>query len=70
MNEILKKILRVLIKLPATPFVTLFLLYALLCVYASIFIEWLYDAEPRDKRVTHSMKKDVLEHLKKWYTTV
>ncbi len=65
-----KKILRVLFKIPATPFVTAFLLFALLMIYASMFIEWLYDAEPRDKRVTQSMKQDVLKHLKKWYTTV
>jgi hypothetical protein len=66
----LKKILRVLFKIPATPFVTAFLLVALLMIYVSIFFEWLYDADTHDKRVTHSMKKDVLEHLKKWFTTV
>ena len=65
-----KKILRVLIKIPATPFITVFLLFALLMIYASMFFEWLYDAEPRDKRVTQGMKQHVLGALKKWYTTV
>lgn len=65
-----KKILRVLFKIPATPVVTIFLIFALLMIYASMFFEWLYDAEPRDKRVTQGMKQDVLKHLKKWYTTV
>ena len=65
-----KKILRVLFKLPATPVVTIFLLFALLMVYAAMFFEWLYDAEPCDKRITRGMKQDVLNYLKKWYTTV
>jgi len=65
-----KKVLRGLIKIPATPFITAFLLFALLMVYAAMFFEWLYDAEPCDKRVTQGMKQDVLKHLKKWYTTV
>jgi hypothetical protein len=65
-----KKILRILIKIPATPFVTVFLLFALLSVYAAIFLEWLYDADDCDKRITLSMKQDVLKHLKKWFTTV
>ena len=66
----LKKVLRGLIKIPATPFVTLFLLYALLCIYASIFFEWLYDAGPVDKLITQGVKQDLFKYLKKWYTTV
>ena len=65
-----KKVLRGLIKIPATPFVTVFLLFALLMVYAAMFFEWLYDADDWDKFFTKGMKQDVLNNLKKWYTTV
>ena len=65
-----KKILRVLIKLPATPFVTAFLLFGLLVMYVIMFFNWLYDADDWDKSLTKSMKQDLLNNLKKWYTTV
>jgi len=65
-----KKILRGLIKIPATPFVTAFLLFALLMVYAAMFFEWLYDADDWDKSFTKGVKQDILNNLKKWYTTV
>ena len=66
----LKKILRVLFKIPATPVITIFLIFALLMVYAAMFFEWLYDSDAHDKRVTQGMKQDALGALKKWYTTV
>ena len=65
-----KKILRVLFKLPATPLITIFLLFALAMIYLSMFFEWLYDADAHDKRSTQGMKQDALGALKKWYTTV
>jgi len=65
-----KKILRGLIKIPATPFVTAFLLFALLMVYAAMFFEWLYDADDWDKSFTKGVKQDILNNLKKWYITV
>lgn len=65
-----KKILRVLFKIPATPVITIFLIFAILMVYAAMFFEWLYDAEPSDKRITRGMKQDAFGALKKWYTTV
>ncbi len=65
-----KKVLRGLIKIPATPFVTAFLLFALLVMYVVMFFDWLYDADEWDKFFTKSMKQDLLNYLKKWYTTV
>jgi hypothetical protein len=65
-----KKIIRGLIKIPATPFVVFVLGGMFLATYIIQFGEWVYEASEFDKRCTKETRDDFASGLKKWFTTV
>jgi xanthosine utilization system XapX-like protein len=66
----IKKILRGIIKIPATPFVVVGLVGMILVSYLVQFCEWLYEADVFDKKITAELKNDYITALKKWFTTI
>ena len=65
----MKKLIRALIKVPATPFVALYHIIMYMAFLVSQFFEWLYEAKDSDKKITATCKQDCIDGLKKWFTT-
>lgn len=66
----MKKVIRFILKLPATPIVVTLCSfgYAVFSVFA--FFQWVYDAAKFDKEVTNDCRNDMKKILKKWFTTI
>lgn len=64
----MKKLIRLILKIPFTPFVVCFLGIGLIFVTAIIFVEWLYDA-PNTEYVKEE-RDWIINLLKKWFTTI
>jgi hypothetical protein len=66
----MKKLIRLIIKLPITPIVVLFcsLGYILFSVLA--FIQWVYESSEFNKEVTAECQNDMIKILKNWFTTI
>jgi hypothetical protein len=66
----MKKFIRLLLKIPVTPF---FLLLASLFYIACtilLFFEWLYEVDKEDRSFTKDMMDDMKKMIKKWFTTI
>ena len=66
----MKKFIRLLFKLPATPFVLVFLVFSYIVFNIILFFEWVYEAKEWDKEVTKECIKDIVDRLKRWFTTI
>jgi hypothetical protein len=66
----MKKAIRILFKIPATPFLILFWAFYILSALILVFFEWVYEANEYDKRITRSMMTGTLRSIKKWFTTI
>jgi hypothetical protein len=66
----MKKFIRLLIKLPATPFVVAFFVFSYITFTVMSFFEWVYEASEFTKSVTFECRDDMTKHLKKWFTTI
>jgi hypothetical protein len=66
----IKKFLRLLIKLPATPFVVFFYLGVLMTGHLVRAGEWLYESSEFDKQITREIIEDHRRSLKRWFTTI
>ena len=66
----IKKIIRVLIKAPITPFVVFVLGSLVLTTYIIQFFEWVYEASETDKRCTKETRNSFARAFKKWFMTV
>jgi hypothetical protein len=66
----LKKLIRFIIKVPATPFVSSYFVLLILGYFIVKFFEWLYDASSFDKYLTHQLYLDQLQSFKRWFTTL
>jgi hypothetical protein len=55
----MKKIIRILIKLPATPFVVAFLVFSYITFIFMSFFEWVYDASEFTKSFTFECRDDM-----------
>lgn len=66
----MKKLIRLLVKLPATPFVVLLGLTGFIVFSILLFVQWLYEAIHWDKEITKLCRDDMQELLKKWFTTI
>lgn len=66
----MKKIVRAIIKIPATPFIVVFLAGALVMCFMIRFYEWAYEADDFSKRVTSEMISDTKKYFVKWFTTI
>lgn len=66
----MKKIIRAIIKIPATPFIVVGLLCGIIIFKIVQFFEWVYEADEFNKDTTKDIIKELVENLKKWFTTV
>ena len=66
----MKKFIRLLFKLPATPFVLVFLVLSYIVFNIILFFEWVYEAKEWDKEVTQECIKDIVDRLKRLFTTI
>ena len=70
MNSTVKKTIRFLIKIPATPFVVVFNFAMITAAYLILFTQYLYDKSAYDKELIREMIHDFTQDLKKWFTTI
>ena len=66
----MKKFIRLLIKIPATPFVLVFLTLAYMILNVIRFFEWVYEANEWNKRATQECIQDIVDRFKSWCTTI
>ena len=66
----MKKLIRLLLKVPATPFVVILSLTGFIVFSILLFIQWVYEASTWDKEITQSCRDDMKELVKKWFTTI
>jgi len=66
----MKKIIRILIKIPATPFVVIVGLCMIFSGYVIRFFEWVYEASDFNKDITDMIIENRKLHIKKWFTTI
>lgn len=64
----LKLFLRLLLKIPLTPFVVSGVLAMLTIGYIFMFFEWVYDSN--DLRYSKITRDRYIEFLKKWFTSI
>lgn len=67
MNK-LKLFLRLILKIPLTPFVLGFILAILAVGHLIMFFEWLYDID--DIKYSKMVVDDYINFLKKWFTSI
>jgi hypothetical protein len=66
----MKKLVRLLLKIPGTVIMVPVWLFLLLLGYAIQFIEWAYEASDFDKRITAEIIQDYKDNIKRWFTTL
>lgn len=66
----MKKFIRLLIKLPATPFVFAFFAFSYIIFSIMSVFEWIYESSEFDKSITREIKSDIVKSLKTWCTTI
>jgi len=65
-----KKLIRLIIKIPVTPFITVFYVMMIMVPFIFQFFEWLYEADSSDKNDTFIVRKYLISDLKRWFTTI
>jgi len=66
----MKKLIRALIKIPATPFVLFYHLLFLFSLYITLAFEWLYEASDFDIKITREIIDDEYKSIKRWFTVI
>lgn len=66
----MKILLRLLIKLIATPVFLFWISMMLIVGYAAMFWDWLYDKSDFEKSITRKVHQDFLKMAKVWFTTI
>lgn len=66
----MKKAIRLIIKLPTTPFIVAFCLLGIVVFKAVQLFEWIYEVSEYDKLITKYCINDCTRFLKQWFTTV
>lgn len=66
----MKRLVRLLLKIPGTITVVPVWLFLLLLGYVIQFIEWAYEASDFDKRITAEIIQDYKDYIKRWFTTI
>lgn len=65
-----RKIIRLILKIPATVVVVPWYLLLLSALYVLKIFEWIYEAGKWDKEITQALIADSKKELKDWFTTV
>lgn len=68
--KFIKKLIRGIVKIPATIVVVPFVLGGVVTLSLILFFQWLYEKEEFDKKITRDMIFEDFGFLKKWVTTV
>lgn len=66
----MKKLIRLIIKLPLTPIVVVFCIFGYILFSILAFFQWVYEASKFNKGVTAECQDDMIRILKNWFTTV
>lgn len=66
----MKKFIRFLIKIPATPVVVIFCLVGYIFFSILAFFQWAYESSEFNIKVTNDCRNDMLVILKTWFTTI
>ncbi len=66
----MKKLVRLMFKIPGTVIMVPTWLFLLLLAYVIQFIEWAYEATEFDKRITAEIIQDYKDYIKRWFTTI
>lgn len=66
----LRKLIRLLLKIPATPFVLFFIVFMIIGLAITLFFEWVYEAEEQDKAEIRRLMKTNIVIIKGWFTTI
>jgi hypothetical protein len=66
----IKKLIRLFLKVPATPLYVLFQLLMISVGYGFKFFEWVYETNGWDEQFTQEQIQSSKQNLKKWFTTI
>jgi hypothetical protein len=66
----IKQLIRIMLKIPATPFVAALHIILILTLQIVKVFEWIYEASDSNKDTTRSIIQDSKRDLKKWFTTI
>ena len=66
----MKKFIRFLFKIPATPFVLVFCVIGYIIFSIFAFLQWVYESSKFNRDVTEDCRNDMLNNLKVWFTTI
>jgi hypothetical protein len=66
----IKQLIRIMLKIPATPFVAALHIILILSFQIVRVFEWVYEASDSDKDITKSIIQNSKRDLKKWFTTI
>ena len=67
MNK-LKLLLRLVLKIPGTPILLLWVAFMLFLFYIVQFFQWIYNASDWDKEITQDIKQAQFDLAKRWFT--
>ena len=67
MNK-LKLLLRLILKIPVTPILVLWVAFMLAVFYIVQFFQWIYDVSEWDKEITRDIKQAQFDLVKRWFT--
>lgn len=66
----MKKLIRLLLKIPGTVIIVPAWLLMLLGAYIIKFIEWVYEASDFDKKITARIIQEYKDNIKRWFTSI
>jgi hypothetical protein len=66
----MKKAIRFILKIPATPLFIGANLLLIIMTYIVKFVEWVYEADDLNKTITNEILNELWARIKKWMTTI
>lgn len=66
----MKKLIRLLIKIPTIPIVVAFCIFGYILFSILAFLQWAYEASEFNRSVTADCQDEMIRILKNWFTTV
>lgn len=66
----MKKLLRLIVKIPTTPFYLVFFVCMYITGTVVQFWQWLYEVDNWDRKITSELLADLRKGCKRWFTTI
>lgn len=66
----MKKLIRLILKIPFTPAVLIFCILGYTIFTIILFFEWVYESSGFNAEVTKECRDEMVYILKKWFTTI